>query len=125
VQRTLHAFIVASTTIIILGAFVVTRTTGPVVFAFGALDAVALVMGISGVMITALVRQRLPAASGSPEQWWEVNLGRVILLWVFYEVPAVIGSITLMATRHLIAFLVLGTVALAGLVISRPGRLGT
>jgi hypothetical protein len=125
VQRTLHAFIVASTTIIILGAFVVTRTTGPVVFAFGALDAVALVMGISGVMITALVRQRLPAASGSPEQWWEVNLGRVILLWVFCEVPAVIGSITLMATRHLIAFLVLGTVALAGQVISRPGRLGT
>ncbi len=101
----------------------VTRTTGPVVFAFGALDAVALVMGASGLMITALVRQRLPAPSGTPEQWWEVNLGRVILLWVFYEVPAVIGAITLMATRHLIAFLVLGTVALAGLVMSRPGRL--
>jgi hypothetical protein len=123
VQRTFHGFIVASTTIIILGAFVVTRTTGPVVFAFGALDAVALVMGVSGWMITSLVRQRLPARSGEPERWWQLNLGRVILIWIFYEVPAVIGAITLMATRHLPAYALLGTVALAGLAASRPSRL--
>jgi len=123
VQRTFHAFIVASTTIIILGAFVVTRTTGPVVFGFGGLDAVALVMGVSGLMITSLVRQRLPPSPEDSEKWWQVNLGRVILIWGFYEVPAVIGAITLMATRHAPAFLVLGAVGLGGLVLTRPGRL--
>lgn len=122
-QRTLHAFIVASTTIIILGAFVVTRTTGPVGFGFGALDAVALVMGASGLMITTLVRQRLPGSSGDPEEWWRVNLGRAILVWVFYELPAVIGAITLMATRHGAAYLVLAVLALGGLVSARPSRL--
>jgi len=123
VQRTFHAFILASTTIIILGAFVVTRTTGPILFAFGTLDAVALVMGGSGLMITSLVRQRLPAPSGNPDEWWQVNLGRVILIWVFYEVPAVLGAITLMASRHAPAFLALSVVALAGLIWSRPARL--
>ena len=122
-QRTFHAFILASTTIIILGAFVVTRTTGPILFAFGTLDAVALVMGGSGLMITSLVRQRLPAPSGNPDEWWQVNLGRVILIWVFYEVPAVLGAITLMASRHAPAFLALSVVALAGLIWSRPARL--
>ena len=122
-QRTFHAFIVASTTIIILGAFVVTRTTGPVLFAFGGLDAVALIMGASGLMITSLVRQRLPAPMGNRDAWWQVNLGRVILVWVFYEVPAVLGAITLMATRHAPAFLILGVVALAGLIWARPARL--
>lgn len=121
--RTFHAFIVASTTIILLGAFVVTRTTGPVVFSFGAIDAVALVMGGSGLAITSLVRQRLPALSRDREEWWRVNLGRVVLIWVFFEVPAVIGAITLMATRHLPAFALLGTMALAGLIANRPSRL--
>ena len=123
--RTFHAFIVASTTIILLGAFVVTRTTGPVIFGFGALDAVALVMGASGLAITFLVRQRLPALSGDPEEWWRVNLGRAVLIWVFFEVPAVIGAITLMATRHVPAFSLLGTMALAGLIVARPSKLVT
>jgi hypothetical protein len=52
-----------------------------------------------------------------------VYLGRAILIWIFYELPAVIGAITLMATRHLPAFLALGTIALAGLVVTRPSRL--
>ena len=121
--RTFHAFIVASTTIIILGALVVTRTTGPILFAFGAIDAVALAMGGTGLMITSLVRQRLPAPSGDREAWWQLNLGRVILIWVFYEVPAVLGAITLMATRHAPAFLVLAVVALAGLIRARPASL--
>jgi hypothetical protein len=125
VPRTFHAFIVASTTIILLGAFVVTRTTGPVVFGFGALDGVALLMGASGLAITSLVRQRLPGFSGDPEEWWRVNLGRAVLIWVFFEVPAVIGAITLMATRHVPAFGLLGTMALAGLMASRPSKLVT
>ena len=124
--RTLHAFVVASTLIVIVGAFVVVRTTGPVLSGFGALDAVALMMGISTVAMTLLVRQRLPLrpSSQTEDDWWRQHLGRAVLIWALLEMPAVIGGITLMATRQAVAFGLLAVVALGGLLSARPGRLG-
>jgi hypothetical protein len=124
--RAFHAFIVASTLIVIAGALVVTRTTGSVGVGFGTLDAVALLMGGSTLAITFLVRQRLPGRGPgqSGEDWWRQHLGRAVLIWAFLEMPAVVGAVTLMATRHVPVFALLGIVALAGLLSSGPGRLG-
>lgn len=110
----------------IAGAFVVTWTTGALVLGFGLLDAVALAMGLSSLALTFLVRQRLPArVSGqSEEDWWNRHLGRAVLIWAFLEMAAVVGAVTLMATRHVPAWAVLGVLAIGGLLTAGPARLG-
>jgi hypothetical protein len=107
------------------GAFVVTWTTGDLVLGFGVLDAVALTMGLSSLALTVLVRQRLPErlSGQSEEDWWNRQLGRAVLIWAFLEMPAVVGAVTLMATRHVPAWAGLGALAMGGLVLAGPARL--
>ncbi len=57
------------------------------------------------------------------DAWWQEHLGRAVLIWSVLELPAIVGAITLFATRHLPGFLALGAVALAGL--SDRGRPGS
>ena len=82
-------------------------------------------MGFSTLAITFLVRQRLPGrgSSQSLDDWWGQHLGRAMLIWALLEMPAVLGAITLLATRHMPAFAGLGLLALAGLTMARPARL--
>lgn len=105
----------------------VTRTTGPWNAGLGPLDAVALMVGLSSLGLVLLIRQRLPScpSTQAQERWWREQLGRAVLIWCLWEFPAVIGAITLLVTRHLPAYGALGTLALGGLVASRPSRLCT
>ncbi len=122
--RTFHAFILASTCIVLAGAFVVTRSTGTVTTSLGTLDAVALFTGLSSFTIASVVRQRLPGTGGAgPDAWWQEHLGRAVLIWSVLEMPAIVGAMTLFATRHTPAFVALGLVAIASLVRLRPSRL--
>lgn len=102
----------------------VTRTTGPFVAGLGALDAVAFTIGVSSLALVFLIRQRLAATGDrTSDQWWNAQLGRCVLLWCLLEFPAVIGAITLVATRHLPASCALAVLALGGLLVMRPGKL--
>ncbi len=111
------------------GAFVVTRTTGPLVKGFGPLDGVALMIAVSSLAIVFLIRQRFASDGGGrggdrpSDQWWDAQLGRCVLLWCLLEFPAVIGAITLVATRRLPAYAILTVVSLGGLILMRPAKL--
>jgi len=102
---------------------VVTWSTGTVAMAMGTLDSAALMTGLSSFAIASLVRQRLPGGSAEVETWWQEHLGRAVLIWSVLEMPAIVGAISLFATRHVPAFLALGAVSVASLVRTRPARL--
>jgi hypothetical protein len=124
--RTLHALLLTSTLIISIGAFVVSRSIAALSSAVGVLDWVAILVGLSGLAIALLLRSRLPARTGgqTADQWWSANLGRAVALWALFEFPAMLGSVTLFVTGHLIPFIALVALALGGLVSLAPGRLG-
>jgi len=122
--RTIHAFFVASTSIIAVGAFVARRSLGPTTVAAGPLDFTAILVGLSTLMMVVLFRSRLPTRGAAPaEEWWRINVGRAVLVWALLEFPVVIGAIALFATGHVPVFAILAGLAFAGLAAMSPGRL--
>lgn len=122
--RTIHAFFLASTSIVAIGAFVARRSLGPLTAGAGPLDFTAILVGLSTLTMVILFRSRLPARGGVPaEEWWRVNVGRAVLVWALLEFPVVIGAIALFATGHVPVFAILSGLAFAGLVAMSPGRL--
>lgn len=120
-----YAGIMASTTIVTLGAFVVSKSLGSMSYSVAVPDSAVFVVGL-GVLIAGLrQRRRLdgPLRGGTAEQWWVENAGRALLLWGLLELGALIGAGLLFATGHLPVYAVLAGLALAGLVLSSPGRL--
>jgi hypothetical protein len=124
--RTLHAFLVASTLIVIAGALVVTRTTGTLGTGFGLLDGIAVMMGLSALAISSLVRQRLPGRPTGPgeDDWWRENLGRALVVWGLLELTGAVGAVTLIVTRQLPGYGLLGVLSIGLLLQTRPARLG-
>jgi hypothetical protein len=125
--RTLHAFLVASTLIISSGAFITTKSLTGLESGSGftGLEAVALLLGASDLLLVTLIRSRLPTrgAGRSADEWWRRHLGRAVLLWTLLEFLALLGAITLFATRRVTAFGVLTLIALAALLSVSPSRL--
>ncbi len=120
-----YAGIMASTIIVTLGAFVVSKSLGSMTYAVAAFDSVVFVVGL-GVLIAGLrQRRRLDGQrrAGANEQWWVENAARTLVLWGLLELGALIGAGLLFATGHLPVYAVLAGVALAGLALSSPGRL--
>ena len=101
-----------------------TRTAGFRTTGWTPLEAVALVVGISALAMAHLIRRRFTSRGpASAEQWRTPEVGWAALLWSLLELPAVIGAITLMATRHLPVFAGLAILSVGGLVLYRPSRL--
>jgi hypothetical protein len=123
--RTIHAFLIASTLIVSTGAFVTIRSTGRFVTGMTPLELVALLVGASVLLLIYLLRSRLPTrgAGQSTDAWWRLNLGKAVLLWALFEFSALLGAVTLFATRALLGFGILTFVALGGLVLLSPARL--
>lgn len=123
--RTLHAFLIASTLIVCVGALVATRSTGPFASGLAPIELAALLIGISLLAFVYLMRSRmLPRASGqSDDDWWRLHLGKALLLWSLLEFSALVGAVALFATRHLVGFALLAVLALGGLLSVSPARL--
>ncbi len=123
--RTLHALLLTSTLIISIGAFVVSRSLAALDRGVGLLDGVAILAGLSGLGMALLLRSRLAARAGgqTADQWWSANLGRALALWALLESSAMLGSVTLFFTGHLVPFMLLVGLALGGLLSLSPGRL--
>jgi hypothetical protein len=101
--RTLHALLLTSTLIISIGAFVVSRSLA------------ALDRGVGWLAARA--------GGQTADQWWSANLGRALALWALLESSAMLGSVTLFFTGHLVPFMLLVGLALGGLLSLSPGRL--
>ncbi|MGQ0702821.1 MAG: hypothetical protein ACT4PM_06780 [Gemmatimonadales bacterium] len=91
--------------------------TGP-----GGLAWAALIVGVSAVVLASLVYKRLdpPAPGRRLDEWWGEQLGRAILIWSLFEMPAIIGAVTLLTTRDYVIYGALGGIALVGLIRFRP-----
>ena len=124
--RTIYAFLIASTAIVSIGAYVVHRTlAAPAGGGISPLEYVALLLGLSDLMLVVVIRRGFPVRSDGtpPDEWWRVNTGRAVLVWALLEAPALIGSATLFATGHQGAYAALVLLALAGLGTFTPARL--
>jgi hypothetical protein len=124
--RTIYAFLIASTAIVSIGAYVVHRAlAAPATGGMSPFEYVALLLGLSDLMLVLVIRSRLPVrAEGMPaDEWWRTNTGRAVLVWALLESPALIGSVALFATGHLGAYAALVFFALAGLATFTPARL--
>lgn len=120
-----YAGIVASTTIITLGAFITSRTLGAMTGDIGRLDALVFLAGLGALGAGFRRRARLVNhdAGRVPELWWGENAGRVLVVWVLMELGGVIGAVLLFATGRAPVSAILAVLALAGLALSSPGRL--
>ncbi len=107
------------------GAFVVTRTLGPLAGGIAPLEVAFLVAGAGLLLLVTRFQNRSPVrAVGEPEEeWYRAALSRAILVWSLLELVALFGAVSLFLTRGLAAFLVLFAAALTGFVLLRPGRL--
>lgn len=116
--------IVASTSIITIGALTTSLVLGTATAAAGLPDGVALVAGAGAFVAGIQQRKRLrPSGSGeSIDQWWNVNGGRLVLIWGLMELTAVSGAVVVFATGHLTAFAALTVLGLAGLASLSPRR---
>lgn len=123
--RTVYAFLIASTIIVASGALIARRSLRGLSTGFGPLDAAGLACGVSALVIVALLASRLPRrpAGQTVDDWWRAHTGRAVLLWSLLELPAMIGAVTLFATGHLVAYLLLAVLALGGLAVTGPARL--
>ncbi len=123
--RTVHAFLVASTLIIASGGFVVTKSMRALSGDVTAIDGAALLMGGSALCVALLLRTRMPdrGAAASLDDWWKVSLGRAVLIWALFEMPAAIGAVALFLTGHVASFAVLVLLGVAGLLTAGPRRL--
>ena len=123
--RTLHAFLIASTLIVSVGALVAVRSAGPTASGVVPLELAALLIGLSLLTMVYLLRTRiLPRASAeSEDEWWRAHLGKALLLWSLLEFSALVGALTLFLTRHVLGFSLLALLALAGLFLVAPARL--
>lgn len=123
--RAIFAGIIASTTIVTSGAFVVSLSLHTTSRAVGPLDGVALFLGLVILWVVRMRWSGLPArrADESADGWWRENAGAALLLWALLELAAMLGAVTLFATGHLIVFAVLAMLVLTGFVVLTPGRL--
>jgi hypothetical protein len=107
-----------------IGALVATRSTGALLTGAALPDLAVLLVGLPAALLIFLLRQRLPPrGSLSPDDWWRAHLGRAILIWGLLEGLALLGAVSLFATRRVAGFALLALGALAGLVALTPGRL--
>ena len=108
-----------------VGAFVATRSAGPLLGGVTILDLAALLVAAPAALLILLIRQRLPArvTGQSPDEWWRRHLSRAILLWGLLEGLALLGAVSLFASRRVLGFGVLAAGALAGLLLLTPARL--
>jgi hypothetical protein len=123
--RTLHSFLIASTLIVSIGAFVAARSSGPLRSGIAPLDYLALVLGAAALLGIPRLRERLPprAAGQSVDEWWAGQLGRAVLLWALLEFSAMLGAATLLITRQPWGSTALAGLAIAGLLWFSPTRL--
>jgi hypothetical protein len=122
--RIVYAGIVASTSIITVGALTTSLVLGTATAAAGLPDGLALVAGAAAFLAGIRSRKRLrPSGSGDTgDQWWNENGGRVLLIWGLMELTAVTGAVVVFATGHLTAFAALAVLGLAGLASLSPRR---
>jgi hypothetical protein len=70
-------------------------------------------------LVGRLVR---PAPGMAQEEWWRINLGRVVLIWMLVESPAVLGLVAYLLTRDF-RTLIATFIGLFLFVQYRPARL--
>ncbi len=122
--RIVYAGIVASTSIITLGALTTTFALGTATTAVGVPDAVALVAG-AAAFIAGIGRGRAvgrPRSDQLTDQWWHEQAGAMLVAWGLMELTAIIGAITTFTTGRLTGFAALAAVGLTGLVAFYPRR---
>jgi hypothetical protein len=84
-----------------------------------------LILGAAGLFAGAVFAARRIAApsAGTPQDdWWQVNLGRAIVVWALVEAPSLLGLVVYLLTRDSRALIP----TLAGLLLFanyRPSRL--
>jgi len=123
--RTIHAFLIASTLIVSIGALVASRSTGALRGEAATIDYVGAGIGLAAALLLGALRRRLPARSAeqNADDWWRLQIGRAVLLWGLLELLAVLGAAALLFTGHAIGFAVLALLALGGLLVLSPARL--
>ena len=103
----------------------VARTTGALAVDFAPLELIVLLAGSGLLLIVSQLGQSLPprVPEQTAQDWWRATLGRAVLAWGLLELAALLGSVSLLATRSLLGFGVLLAGALFGFVLLTPGRL--
>jgi hypothetical protein len=123
--RVVYAGLFTSTIIVSVGALVVKATLAPLSGAMDLIDYVGIVIGNAALVFAYRLRQGIAARSGgqSTDEWWGENAGKALLVWGVLEAAALSGAIVLFLTGHVTVFAIVAVLALAGLVLTSPGRL--
>lgn len=124
--RIIHASLVTGVVLVFAVAWYLGRQTNPPPSAPAArpLYLVLILMAVGLFAGAVFVARGIAAPTGgtTQDQWWQMNLGRAIVVWALVEAPSLLGLVVYLLTRDARALIA----TLAGLLLFanyQPSRL--